>query len=190
MSLPPWTTPDADFLLSMPDISFADLLVSMFRRATPAENVMVIVAYANIDVMLDATKTAFEAEGQTWSDNFIDEVIRRYFAKINSTKNDELSNRRRWWLSVALMFRRLMNKEASNHDLRARVIEIWMILANSGSYLKDLLEDNVLWSATDKAWFDDLRNGNDVVWYVANLMVPEVYRDDPELTVLGQRSSP
>ncbi len=190
MGLPLWTAPDADFLLSMPDVSFADLLVSMFRRATPAENVMVVVAYANVDVMLAAVKSACEAEGQTWNGSFIGEQIRRYFVQINSTKNDELSNRRRWWASVALLFRQLMDKEASNHDLRAYVIEIWMILADSGKYLKEVLKDNVLWSATEKAWFDELRNANDGVWYVASFMVPKPYRDDPELKALRQRSLP
>ena len=167
MGLPLWTAPDADFLLSMPDISFADLLVSMFRRATPAENVMVVVAYANIDVMLAAVKSACEAEGQTWNGSLIGEQIRRYFVKINSTKNDELSNRRRWWASVALLLTAYQqgSKQPQFKGVRHRDL---VILADSREYLKEVLKDNVLWSATEKAWFDELRNANDGVWYVAN----------------------
>jgi hypothetical protein len=42
-----------------------------------------------------------------------------------------------------------------------------------------LLEHNIIWSEEEKNWFADLKDANDGVCYVVNLMVPKHYRADP-----------
>jgi hypothetical protein len=82
----------------------------------------------------------------------------------------------------ALLLYRLMQKASANPSIRGTVVEIWATLASRGQYLKPLLEHNIIWSEEEKNWFADLKNANDGVRYIVNLMV------SPSITVLIRSS--
>ena len=108
-----------------------------------------------------------------------DDVFRLTFEKLTSPTDDEINRRRHEWFLRSLLLYRLMQKASTNPSINGTVVEIWATLASSGQYLKALLEHNIIWSEEEKDWFADLKDENDGVRYVVNLMVPKHYRADP-----------
>jgi hypothetical protein len=97
---------------------------------------------------------------------------------MSSAACPEVRARHEWFLRSLLLYR-LMQKASTNPSINGTVVEIWATLASSGQYLKALLEHNIIWSEEEKDWFADLKDENDGVRYVVNLMVPKHYRADP-----------
>ena len=86
-----------------------------------------------------------------------------------------------------MLLYRLGEKASANPSLKPTVVEIWAMLASSGQYLKRLLEHNVVWAEDEKAWFADIKDANDGVRYVVNLMVPDSYRADASFKDLAKK---
>jgi hypothetical protein len=172
-----------DTLLALPDENFADVFARMVRNEIPAGRAMVVVAHAN---MLPMIGVQLETEGGKALD-VIEKFVRRIFERLNSVEDDSVASRRLGWSLFSLLLYRLMEKASANPSLKPTVVEIWAMLASSGQHLKPLLEHNVVWSEDEKAWFADIKDANDGVGYVVNLMVPESYRADASFKDLAKK---
>jgi hypothetical protein len=116
-----------------------------------------------------------------------DDAFRFIFAKLTSPTDDEINKRRYEWFLRALLLYRLMQKAPANPSLKGTIVRIWATLASSGQYLKTLLEGNIIWSEEEKSWFANLKDANDGVSYVVNIMLPECYRSDPVFQELARK---
>jgi hypothetical protein len=118
---------------------------------------------------------------------YYDDVFRLIFVKLTSSTDDEINRRRHEWLLRALLVYRLMQKASANPLLKGADVEIWATLASSGQCLKALLEHNIIWSEEEKGCFGNLKDANDGVRHIVNLMVPNDYRADPIFQELAKK---
>jgi len=116
-----------------------------------------------------------------------DDVFRLIFEKLTSPTDDEINRRRHESFLRALLLYRLMQKASANPSMTDTVVEIWATLASSGQHLKSLLEHNIIWSEGEKVWFADVKDANDGVRYVVNLMVPKCYRVEPTFQEIAKK---
>jgi hypothetical protein len=84
---------------------------------------------------------------------------------------------------------RLNEKAATNPTLRPTAADLWVMMAESGRYLKALLAHNVVWNDGEKEWFSALKNDLDGISFVIDHVVPKLYRNDPRLTELAKTNN-
>jgi hypothetical protein len=67
------------------------------------------------------------------------------------------------------------------------VAEIWEALAESGPFLRHVIEHNIIWKDTEKDWFDGLKHERQVVWYIIELMGPKEIRQHPRIKGVAEK---
>jgi hypothetical protein len=175
---------DASAMLALPNPAFTDLCVKLIRGEQPGANAMVVVAFKVLHVLLPFGAEALRAEGK---DNRPDDVFRLCFDNFMSETDDVVNQRRRKAFLRALLFHDLMRREGNDPALYSAVVGIWIELANSGVFLRNLLERTIVWSDDEKIYFKDFKTDDDIVDYIVNFIVPPRYRSHHSFQDLGRK---
>jgi hypothetical protein len=175
---------DGAAMLALSNPAFVDLCVKMIRGDQPGANAMVVVAFDLLRVTLPLGAHALKLEGKN---NSPDDVFRTLFDHCMSGTNDVVNQRRHGAFLRALLFHDLMRREESDPTLHAAVVGIWVELASSGRFIRNLLEHNIVWSDVEKSPFRDFKTDDDVVSYIVNSIVPARYRSHRTFQELGKK---
>ena len=65
--------------------------------------------------------------------------------------------------------------------LQSDVVALWIMLARGSANLCELLPQNTLWSDDEKAYFVDIKNQRDGIWYCLNILTPACLRNNKQL---------
>jgi hypothetical protein len=114
---------------------------------------MAVVGYMNMDAYLRAYEHLARREGKVFD---VDDFVRIAFKEYASSPQDEIKQRRLAWFFMGTAALHLSRKAATNPALRSAAVEVWIMMASSGKYLKALLEHNVVWSDKEKNGLPDL----------------------------------
>jgi hypothetical protein len=172
-------------LLGMTDDHFARFVKELFETEAPPTHAMAVVGYMNMDGYLRAYEHLAQREGKVFD---VDDFARIVFKEYASSPQDEIKQRRSSWFFMGTAALRLNRKAATNPALRSAAVDVWIMMASSGKYLKALLEHNVVWSDKEKEWFAGLRNEKDGIRYVINFAVPKLFHDDPAIMDLAKQN--
>lgn len=176
---------DGAAMLALSNPVLVDLCVKLIRGEQPGANAMVVVAFNVLrNLFLPLGAEALNLEGK---DNRPDDVFRTLFDGCMSVANDEVNRRRGEAFSRALLFHELMRREESDPALHSAVVGIWVELASSGQFLRNLLEHNIVWSDAEKSCLKDFKTDDDAVAYIVNCIVPARYRSHPTIQELGKK---
>jgi hypothetical protein len=175
----------AETIMAMSDDRFALFSKGMFEGEPPATHAMIIVAYVNLEVIVPALISISKDNGGKISiDDLMTELLERL-----TTKTDEITKRRRAWFSFAFLQIRLMKKAETSNICRQQCLENWILMAESGAYLKAILSNNIVWTDDEKQFFKRIKDESGGVEFVTNNIVPISYRVDDRFAVLGKKHS-
>src|SRR5580700_2702295 len=82
-----------------------------------------------------------------------------------------------WFYQSALILRATEIASEKNH-LKSDVAALWIMLAKGSGNLSELLPPNVLWSDEEKAYFADIKNQRDGIWYCLQILTPAYLKKD------------
>jgi len=139
----------SELLLDLEQDDYIDFVLRLIEEMEPAARVMVVVAYANLNVHFLGCSESAEINNRL--PKTIEDYIRwvdldnKKF-KISEPPSEIAEIRCNWFLYAALV-NRLDN---INDD---RIDEIRSLLINSAEYLQPLLSNNKLWDEDEKAYF-------------------------------------
>jgi hypothetical protein len=171
-------------ILAMPPLNFAEFVRVTFERDIPATRTMAIVAYANIRPLLTAAADVSKERGDKPFD--VNDLIKMTLEK-SEVAADEISKRRFLWFFLGALVHRL-DQLAEDQAVIDAAVEVWLLLADAGQYLANLLEHNVVWAADEKEYFSAIETKKDGVWYVLKILLPKQYYSHPKIAAFAKAS--
>jgi hypothetical protein len=175
--------PVATTILSMPADRFAEFVLETLKNDIPATRTMCVVAYANLGPIIAASASVASERGERLLT--VDDFIQMTLSRLNTT-NDEIARRRLLWFFLAALVHRLDGLTERNQSLLDRAADVWLLLSDSGRYLANLLQHNVVWDESEKAYFSDIKTSAEGIWYVMTIMLPARYRIEPKLKTFAK----
>jgi hypothetical protein len=74
----------------------------------------------------------------------------------------------------------------THSELVETAIDIWLMLGQAGRFIPRLLEHNVVWTQSEKKWFDDLKSEDEAMQYVFEYVMPNSYKPHPRIKAFAE----
>jgi hypothetical protein len=110
----------------------------------------------------------------------LDSFIQMLSARLEEVL-EKIPKRRLAWFYQAALIRRASELASQKPDLQSDVAAMWIMLARGSANISELLPPNALWSDDEKAYFDDIKNERDGIWYCLHILAPAYLRKDKHL---------
>ncbi len=174
------TQPNLAQILNRDDTAYVSTVKRMLEASHPAGWTMSIVAYQNLNPMLEACEElAREEKGKGFPAD-LDSFIRMLGSQFNEI-SEEIPKRRFAWFLQAAFIRRATEIASRKSELQSDVAAMWIMLARGSANISELLPPNALWSYDEKAYFDDINNEHDGIKYCLLIIMPAYLRKDKHL---------
>lgn len=172
--------PALSLVLDVNDAAFVSIVKKMLEEAHPAAWTMCVVAYQNLQPMVQACEElSREAKGNDVPAD-LDSFIRMLCARLEE-KLEEIPKRRLGWFYLAALIQRATEIASRKPDLQSDLSVIWIMLARGSENICELLPPNILWSDDEKAYFADIKNEHDGLWYCLQILTPGYLRTNKEM---------
>jgi hypothetical protein len=99
---------------------------------------------------------------------------------------EEIPKRRLGWFFQAALIRRATELASRKSNYQSDVAAMWIMLARGSANMSELLPPNVFWSDDEKAYFADIKNQRDGIWYCLNILTPAYLRKDKLLIAFAE----
>jgi hypothetical protein len=99
---------------------------------------------------------------------------------------EEIPKRRLYWFYQSALIRRATEIASRKADLQPDTAALWIMLARGAANLRELLPPNALWSDDEKAYFADIKNQRDGVWYCLQVLAPAFLKTDKHLVSFAE----
>ena len=174
------TRPNLEQILHRDDTAYVSTVKKMLEASHPAGWTMCVIAYQNLNPMLEACEELAREEKEGSFPADLDSFIRMLGSQLNEV-SEEIPKRRLAWLFQAALIRRATEFASRKFDLQSDVAAMWIMLARGSANISELLPPNALWSDDEKAYFDDIKNERDGIWYCLHILAPSYLRKDKHL---------
>jgi hypothetical protein len=168
---------------SAPD--FGEIVLGVLRDEIPATHAMIVVAYENLRLTMMVYGEPRPNAGEHLS---LDQMIQMTTARLE-TETDPIVSRRLSWFFFAGLVARLNRLAVVHPDLQDTAAEVWLLLANSGRFLKSLLAHNEVWAPDEKDFFWMLRDERDGIEHVIRFVMPNQYLEHENLRALAEQNA-
>jgi hypothetical protein len=172
--------PHSTQILDLNDTAYISTVKRMLEATHPAGWTMCVVAYQNLNPMLEACEELARSERGKGAPADLESLIRMLSARLDEVA-EEIPKRRLAWLYQAALIRRATECASRNPDLQSDVVSMWIMLAQGSANLSELLPPNALWSDDEKAYFDGINSQYDGIWYCLHILTPNYLRKDKRL---------
>jgi hypothetical protein len=167
-------------ILHLDDAAFVSSVKRMLESSHPAAWTMCVVAYQNLNPMLQACEELSHEERGKDVPADLDSFIRMLCLRLDE-QLEEIPKRRLAWFFQAALIRRATEIASRNTNLQSDVAALWIMLAQGSANLSELLPQNLLWSDDEKAYFVDIKNQHDGIWYCLQILTPGYLRIDKQM---------
>ena len=167
-------------VLRLDDKAFVSFVKNMLEESHPAAWTMCVVAYQNLQPMLQACEELAKEEKFKDVPADLDSFIRMLSARLEENL-EEIPKRRLSWFYQAALIRRATEIAAQKNDHQSTVAALWIMLAKGSATLSELLPPNALWSDDEKAYFADIKSQRDGIWYCLQILTPDYLKKDKSL---------
>jgi hypothetical protein len=172
-------------ILRLDDTAFISTVKKMLEESHPAAWTMCLVAYQNLQPMLQAcSDLAKENDGKDIPAD-LDSFIRMLSVRLEENL-EEVAKRRLAWFYQSALIRRATEIASQRTDLQPDVAALWIMLAKGSANLSKLLPPNILWSDAEKAYFVDIKNQRDGIWYCLQILTPAYLKKDKRLIAFAK----
>ena len=167
----------------MADEDFANFTHGAIQDDVPATRAMCVVAYENLRPLMSAAISVAKERGEVPPS--VDDFVTMTFDKLDVV-HDEIARRRLVWFFLAALVYRLDALAERKPSLIDCASDVWLLLSDAGQYLATLLEHNIVWTDSEKAYFSHLQGSHDGISYVMTIMLPKQYRSQPKLKLFAK----
>jgi hypothetical protein len=167
-------------ILNRDDAAYVSTVKRMLEASHPAGWTMCVVAYQNLNPMLEVCEELAREERGKDVPADLDSFIRMLGSQLDEV-SEEIPKRRFAWFFQAALIRRATELASRKSDFQSDVAAIWVMLARGSATISELLPPNALWSDDEKAYFADIKNQRDGIWYCLNILTPAYLRKDKQL---------
>lgn len=174
------TQPNLAQILNRGDTAYVSTVKRMLEVSHPAGWTMCVVAYQNLNPMLEVCEELAREEKRKDVPADLDSFIRMLGSQFNGV-SEEIPKRRFAWFFQAALIRRATELASRKSDLQSDVAAIWIMLARGSANISELLPTNALWSDDEKAYFNDIENEHDGIRYCLHIIMPAYLRKDKHL---------
>ena len=171
---------DLSLVLKLVDREFASIVKGVVDESHPAALTMLLVALHNLSPMLSACQKLSKTESGHQVPADLDGFIRMIANRLEEDL-DEIPKRRLMWFYQAALVQRLDAVAEDQPNLHSNAAAIWIQLTKGAANICHLLPPSALWSEDEKAYFVDIKNERDGIWYCLQIMTPAYLRSNSEL---------
>jgi hypothetical protein len=170
-------------ILQLNDAAYVSAVRKILEASHPAAWTMCVVAYQNLNPMLEACKELAREKGGKDIPADLDSFTRMIGSRLEEVL-EEIPKRRLGWFLQAALILRATELASQKSDFQSDVAAIWVMLARGSATISELLPPNALWFDDEKAYFGDIKNQHDGIWYCLNILTPAYLRKDKQLIFL------
>jgi hypothetical protein len=170
-------------LLALPDKEFVQATAMQILEASPAENVMIIMAQPNLDMQMRVAEALADKPRGGDLPRDLDGTI-LFISEILDDTADEIGIRRLSWFLMASLVKRANQLAECRPELHEAVCLMWAKLAEAGKHIYQIAPNIMLWSDEEKEYFSEIDNAKDGVDYVYYVLMPDWVRETPALRQL------
>ncbi len=134
--------------------------------------------------MLLALENVAEKTGDPFD---FDQTLAELHGRLEEVAQDPINSRRFVWFAMAMHVTRLDKLAAHDPAMAEQAVTLWLQLADAGKYIPRLLENNIVWKADEKVWFDTTTTEKDGMRYVVALAMPRAYRRHARARVFAEQ---
>lgn len=174
------TRPNLAQILNRDDTAYVSTVKRMMEASHSAGWTMCVVAYQNLNPMLEACEELAREEREKDVPADLDSFIRMLGSQLDEV-SEEIPKRRLTWFFQAALIRRANELASRKSDLQSDVAAMWIMLARGSANISELLPPNALWSDDEKAYFDDIKNEHDGIGHCLHIIMPAYLRKDKHL---------
>lgn len=172
-------------ILRLDDKAFVSTVKKILEQSHPAAWTMCVVAYQNLQPILQACEELSpERKGKDVPAD-LDSFIRMLSARLEENL-EEIPKRRLAWFYQSALIRRATEIASRKSELQPDTAALWIMLARGAANLSELLPPNALWSEDEKAYFVDIKNQRDGVWYCLQILTPAFLKTDKHLVSFAE----
>jgi hypothetical protein len=167
-------------VLQLDDKAFVSAVRKILEKSHPAAWTMCVVAFQNLNPMLQACEELAKEKNGKDVPADLDSFIRMLSVRLEENL-EEVAKRRLAWFYHSALIRRATEIASQNSHLQPDVAALWIMLARGSANLSELLPPNALWSDDEKAYFVDIKNQRDGIWYCLQILTPAYLKKDERL---------
>jgi hypothetical protein len=172
-------------ILQLNDAVYISAVRKILETSHPAAWAMCLVAYQNLNPMLQACEELAREKDSKDVPADLDSFIKIIGSRLEEV-SEEISKRRLGWFFQAALIRRATEFGAKKSEFQSDVAAIWIMLARGSANMSELLPPNALWSDDEKAYFAEIKNQRDGIWYCLNILTPAYLRKDKQLIAFAE----
>ncbi|MFZ4125882.1 MAG: hypothetical protein ACOYJ2_07435 [Rickettsiales bacterium] len=171
--------PFSKMLLDMNDNQFVETVLGSIKSGEPSSGSMIAVAYMNLSVMRSSMMIIAKERGDESTATNIEELIKMLSERQNE---DEIKKRRVSWFLLAALIMRSDGIAQKNKELENQAAKMWVQIADGCQFLHRVLEQNAIWSSSEKEWFSLVKNEKDGIDYCLNHVMPKYLKKNHVIT--------
>jgi len=172
-------------VLHLDDKAFVSTVKKMLEESHPAAWTMCVVAYQNLQPMLQACEELAKEKNGKDVPADLDSFVRMLSVRLEENL-EEVAKRRLAWFYQSALIRRATEIASQKTDLQPDVAALWIMLARGSANLSELLLPNVLWCDDEKAYFRDIKNQRDGIWYCLQILTPDYLKKNKHVITFAE----
>jgi uncharacterized protein (DUF1778 family) len=174
-------------LLKLPDNQFVVTVALQIVESGLAENVMVILAQPNFEVLMRLGNELSNHHKNNDLPNDLDGTI-QFIGDLIKNTTEEIGFRRLTWFLMAALVKRASQIAEHRTELHKSACLMWARLTEAGQHIHQIAPDIELWSDEEKEYFAEIGDAKGGIDYVYWALMPEWIRKTPEMQVLKTKA--
>ena len=151
----------------------AQFVSEFISNAQPSERAMCVVGVENLKPVLRAMRDLAKEKAQHFDSASALGITHKL---IERAGDDPVKSRRALWHVMANLVMHLDSIAIDEPQLTEIAIDVWLMLAESGQYIPNLLRSNIVWTADEKCWFENVKTEREGMMYVIKYSMPRTYK--------------
>lgn len=154
---------------------FVNDITRSIKKSDPNSCVMLLVAYVNLDALIETFEKYDGVPKDIDACIMMLKEMRQNKAGPNNT-SEEIKKRRVTWFYMSAIVKKATLIAENNKDVENQVAEMWVHIAEATRCLRGALDENIIWSTTEKEWFSGIEKEKDGPEYCINIVLPDWLR--------------